>query len=238
MAMPPRVYRVRIEFTEFVRPEPKNFTHEIVVQAASESSAAEKAIAQFKDLERESGVGWQRRIDNVTVTACEPSAIDGTDIVARDRERGLGVRVEKERDVVGEFINVLASISDLAYLRVPDELSPDEVAGYLLMVASIDEQADAGRVHDLFRALWDDWGSRVFRLDEVDRDELTAKLEELAAQYKPGRWIGLKNVAECLITASRYCQSHNGRLIDRASQFQSAARPHQNTWFIEITDEG
>ena len=44
----------------------------------------------------------------------------------------------------------------------------------------------------------------------------------MTARYKPGRWIGIGNVAECLITASRYYQSCSGRLVDHASEFQDA----------------
>ena len=83
-----REYRVRIHFTEFVHGKPRQFAHDIVAVATGPGLACDRALAEFRQLEILSGVGWTREVQRVEVGF--PSR------TLSDRRKGTGRGVRKD----------------------------------------------------------------------------------------------------------------------------------------------
>lgn len=60
------------EYTRIVGGEPREFTHEAVIEALNEESANELAVRHFETLDRQTGLGWSRVLSRCEVAAVSP----------------------------------------------------------------------------------------------------------------------------------------------------------------------
>jgi hypothetical protein len=71
-----RRYVATYEYTRIVAGEPREFTHETIIEAADADSANELAFRHFDELDRQTGVGWSRVLNRCDV------ALAPVDVVA------------------------------------------------------------------------------------------------------------------------------------------------------------
>ena len=63
------------EYTRIVSGEPREFTHEAVIEADDHDSATELALAHFVELDRQRGAGWSRVLNKCEVAAAPVEAM-------------------------------------------------------------------------------------------------------------------------------------------------------------------
>lgn len=62
-----RRYVATYEYTRIVAGEPREFTHETIIEAADEDSANELAVRRFDELDRQTNAGWSRVLNRCEV---------------------------------------------------------------------------------------------------------------------------------------------------------------------------
>jgi hypothetical protein len=85
-----RRYVATYEYTRIVAGEPREFTHETIIEAPDQDSANELAFRHFDELDRQTGVGWSRVLNRCEV------ALAPRDVVIQAGRRFAGERTVAE----------------------------------------------------------------------------------------------------------------------------------------------
>lgn len=121
-------------------------------------------------------------------------------------------------DRLASFVNALSEIPDLGFKHMPPSLTDSAKASYLLSAASIDEQGNADRIHQLHREVWDKMGTELVSPTEATFSRLRDLVHELYSRTPPGRWIGIETASKCITSAVNYAV-RAGDMIRHAAQF-------------------
>ncbi|MDB4373057.1 hypothetical protein N9Z53_04690, partial [Mariniblastus sp.] len=134
--------------------------------------------------------------------------------------KSVFMETEEELDLerIREFVRCFEGVTDLQFHAVPYDLDTDEAAGYLLLVASINQQSPAEFIRDFVLELHTELGDDLLKfktLPKIQREDAVKRQESWINSRDMRGWKLTPHLLRILTEASNiYCKTKSqGGLI-------------------------
>lgn len=144
--------------------------------------------------------------------------------------------VDETLELIRCFVHCFESIKDLQFEAVPWHLQSHQGIGYLLIVASLNQGAPAEFVRDVVRALYDQVGADLLKLNECSEKLGGASLQTMQQKYPEWKlWPMLDKIIRSATSLIQATEKHGG-LVERGlaqnNPVQAVERLSRSIYFM------